>query len=687
MYKNSPITEVKGIGAKTAQTLEKLNIHTIGDMLTHYPRSYFRYPKARWIEDVESMQEGMTALRAVVRKSPVSRNAKAFNITTLVIGEAPKQLQLVWFRMPYIKNSIQLGKDYVFYGKMVLKNKRWTMEQPVIYEVAKYEALEGLLQPVYSLSAGITNNLITKTMKSILSEMELLADYLPAKVREHYGLCEYNYALKQIHFPDEMESLIDARRCLVFHEFFTFLMGIQYQKEKRTRDSNGFSFLEDDFLEKCIEKLPYPLTNAQKRALEDIERDMHGPYVMQRLIQGDVGSGKTIVAFLAMARCARSGYQSAIMAPTEVLARQHYESFTKQCEAFGLDFPVVLLTGSMKVKEKREAYAKLQSSPNAMVIGTHALIQEKAIYSNLALVITDEQHRFGVNQRDVFAEKGRLPHVLVMSATPIPRTLAIIVYGDMDISVIDEVPAKRLPIKNCVVDISFRPKAYDFIVSEVEKGHQAYVICPLVEETENTEGQNATDYAKELREILPKSIQVGLLHGKMKNDKKTEVMEAFARNEIQVLVSTTVVEVGVNVPNATVMMIEDSNRFGLAQLHQLRGRVGRGNAQSYCIMINTSNSKVAKKRLEILNHSNDGFYIASEDLKLRGPGDFFGVRQSGDLAFEIGDIYQDAKELQEASEAVREILEADPMLELEEHGALKREMKLFMEEQLRKMTL
>jgi ATP-dependent DNA helicase RecG len=326
-------------------------------------------------------------------------------------------------------------------------------------------------------------------------------------------------------------------------------------------------------------------------------------------------------------------------------------------------------------------------SPNAMIIGTHALIQEKAVYANLALVITDEQHRFGVRQRETFSEKGTTPHILVMSATPIPRTLAIILYGDMDISVIDEVPAKRLPNKNCVVGTAYRPKAYAFIEEQVKLGHQAYVICPLVEETEQMEGENATDYAKMLREYYGGTISVGLLHGKMKNDKKNEIMEAFAKNEIQVLVSTTVVEVGVNVPNATVMMIENADHFGLAQLHQLRGRVGRGDAQSYCIMINTSNTKTAKKRLEILNHSNDGFYIAGEDLKLRGPGDFFGIRQSGDLAFQLADIYQDADVLKRASDAVKEVLERDPELSSEEHRGLRMEMRRFMDEQLKKMNL
>lgn len=685
----SSVTSIKGIGEKTAQSFEKLGIYTVRDILKRYPRTYVRFPEAKHMNSNTSfmLQEGVHAICATVRKSPLTRNGRNMNITTLTLGAENINLELVWFRMPYIKNSLKLGREYVFYGKVQMKNKRWTMEQPVIYDVDKYGAIEGLLQPVYGLTSGITNNLMTKTVKAILSDTELIRDYLPVAIRKRYHLCEYNYALKQIHFPDSMDALIEARRCLVFHEFFIFLMGIQYQKEKKSKDLNGFLLKQDGFIEDCIKKLPYELTNAQKRALEDVKKDMLSPFVMQRLIQGDVGSGKTVVAFLSMAWCAHNGYQSAIMAPTEVLARQHYETYQKMCQEFGLDFPVVLLTGSMKVKEKREAYSRLKACPNALVIGTHALIQEKAVYSNLALVITDEQHRFGVKQRDTFFEKGKTPHVLVMSATPIPRTLAIIIYGDMDISVIDEVPAKRLPIKNCVVDIGYRPKAYDFITKQVAMGHQAYVICPLVEETENMEGKNATDYAKELSEILPNYIKVGLLHGKMKNDKKNEVMEAFSRNEIQVLVSTTVVEVGVNVPNATVMMIENADHFGLAQLHQLRGRVGRGDAQSYCIMMNTSDTKTAKKRLEILNHSNDGFYIASEDLKLRGPGDFFGVRQSGDLAFDIADIYQDAKELQQAAESVKELLEMDPMLEMEEHVALKIEMQRFIEEQVSKMTL
>ena len=408
---------------------------------------------------------------------------------------------------------------------------------------------------------------------------------------------------------------------------------------------------------------------------------------MNRLVQGDVGSGKTVIALLALLSAVESGYQGALMAPTEVLARQHFESITKMFETSGIDKKVVLITGSMTAKEKRIAYEKTASHEADIIIGTHALIQEKVIYDKLALVITDEQHRFGVGQRELLSEKGHTPHVLVMSATPIPRTLAIILYGDLDISVIDELPAGRQVIKNCVVDTSYRPKAYAFIEKQVEAGRQAYVICPMVEASEMIEGENVLDYSKTLRDALPESVNVEYLHGKMKAKEKNKIMERFAAGEIQVLVSTTVIEVGVNVPNATVMMIENAERFGLAQLHQLRGRVGRGSHQSYCIMVNGSGGKDTMERLDILNRSNDGFYIASEDLKLRGPGDIFGVRQSGDLEFRIGDVFTDANLLKQVSEEVNEILDDDPELEKEEHLELKRQIDLYLGERYEKLNL
>lgn len=687
MNETSSITSLKGIGEKTKELFAKMGVYTVGDILLHFPRTYIRYPKMELIDEISSLTEENHAIVAQVRTSPVVKSMRRMQLTLLTIGSVGHKMQLIWYRQPYIRNNLKANQYYVFYGKVTIKEGKYVMEQPVIYEPQAYTQMEDMLFPVYSLTGGVSNNLMIKTIRQAIAEKDMLYDYLPTDVREKYVLCEYNYAIKQIHFPDSFDTLIEARNRLVFDEFFLFILGMQYQKEQKKRESNAFSFREPEIIEECIEKLPYELTGAQKRALDDVIRDMQSPYVMQRLIQGDVGSGKTIVAFLAMAWTAASGYQSAIMAPTEVLARQHYESYCQMSEQFGLYFPIVLLTGSMTAKEKRLAYQTLDEEKDAMVIGTHALIQEKAIYSNLALVITDEQHRFGVRQRETFAEKGRRPHILVMSATPIPRTLAIILYGDLDISVIDEVPARRLPIKNCVVNTGYRPKAYTFIEEQVRAGHQAYIICPLVEGSENMEGENVTDYAGKVKSELPSDIEVGVLHGKMKNDKKNEIMNLFAQNKVQVLVSTTVVEVGVNVPNATVMMIENADRFGLAQLHQLRGRVGRGDAQSYCIMINTSQSKNAKKRLEILNQSNDGFKIASEDLRLRGPGDFFGIRQSGDLAFQLADIYQDAPVLQQASEAVSSILDEDPDLAMESHAILQRKMDQFLEDKIDRMNL
>lgn len=685
MNRKSLISEIKGIGAKTEELFHKVGVYTVGDILLHYPRNYVQYPEAKYVDEVADA--GVAAVIGRVLKTPSVRRTKSMLITVTSIGAGDAELELVWFRMPYIKNSLKQGSTYVFYGKVQHKSGRFVMEQPVIYSLEQYVLMEHVFLPVYGLTVGISNNLMIKTMRAALKEEELFYDYLPIEIREKYQLCEYNYAIKQIHFPDDMETLIIARKRLVFDEFFLFILSMQYRKEKRVKDANEFEFQIDSFTDKLIEKLPYDLTGAQKKALTDIKSDMRSPYIMQRLIQGDVGSGKTIIAFLAMVDTAHNDYQSAIMAPTEVLARQHYETFINLCEEFGLKIPIVLLTGSMTARQKRMAYEALCLYPNAMIIGTHALIQEKAIYDNLALVITDEQHRFGVRQREIFAEKGRHPHILVMSATPIPRTLAIILYGDLDISVVDEVPAKRLPIKNCVVNTEYRPKAYSFIENEVNSGHQAYVICPLVEEVESMEAENVTDYVKKLREIFPTEIKLGLLHGQMKPDQKNKVMDAFMKNEIQVLVSTTVVEVGVNVPNATVMMIENAERFGLAQLHQLRGRVGRGTAQSYCIMINSSKSKTAQKRLDILNYSNDGFEIASADLKMRGPGDFFGIRQSGDLQFALGDIYQDAAILEKASEAVGCLLETDPNLIGSEQENLKHYMEIFLQEQQNQMSL
>ncbi len=478
-----------------------------------------------------------------------------------------------------------------------------------------------------------------------------------------------------------------SRKRLVFDEFFMFLMSVRLLKDKKEDKKSAYPFTFSGEMASVEERLPYALTGAQKKVIREVYADLSGGHIMTRLIQGDVGSGKTIVAILALLQAAANGYQGALMVPTEVLARQHYESMTELFASLGITYRPVLLTGSMTAKEKRLARESIENHEADIVIGTHALIQEKVVYDNLALVITDEQHRFGVAQREMLSKKGGEPHVLVMSATPIPRTLAIILYGDLDISIIDELPANRQPIKNCVVNREFRPNAYRFIENEVRAGRQAYVICPMVEPSEMLEAENVIDYTEELRHALSPSIRVEYLHGKMKGKEKNAIMEAFAANEIHVLVSTTVIEVGINVPNATVMMIENAERFGLAQLHQLRGRVGRGKDQSYCIMVNASGEEDVGKRLDILNKSNDGFYIASEDLKLRGPGDLFGVRQSGDLEFHLADIFADADILKAVSDEVKKLMDKDPLLEAEENQELKRKMNGYLERGWEKVNL
>ncbi len=685
----TPIKGVKGVGAKTEQLFQKTGVYTVGDILLRFPREYAKYPAPAEISEAAAGSKQAVILR--VESPAVVKNTRAMQITICMGTHADRQMEFIWFRMPYVRNTLIKGQTFILYGSVLNKNGRFTMEQPAIFTQQQYEALADSLQPVYGLTAGLSNNLYKKTLHQVLdqnlNQKLLLKEFLPAETRKRLELAEYNYAVSQIHFPDDFDCLTKARRRLVFDEFFLFILSMQMQKEKGQKIENLYPIQSENLLEPLLAKLPYELTGAQLRVLSEIKDDLNGPFIMQRLIQGDVGSGKTIVAFLAMYLISKSGCQSAIMAPTEVLAAQHYETFSGFCELFGIKAHLVLLTGSMTAKQKRRAYERMQLFSDAMIIGTHALFQEKAVYDSLALVITDEQHRFGVRQRETFSLKGQSPHILVMSATPIPRTLAIILYGDLDISVIDEVPAKRLPIKNCVVGAGWRPNAYEFIRRETQAGRQAYVICPLVEASEHAEGENVIDYSETLKKALPAEIEVAFLHGRMRSDMKNKIMEDFAANKIQVLVSTTVVEVGVNVPNATVMMIEDAQRFGLAQLHQLRGRVGRGDAQSYCIMINTSDSKESGRRLDVLNKTNDGFKIASEDLKLRGPGDFFGIRQSGDMEFQLADIYQDAVLLQEASKEAARILALDNRLELPAHAGLRERLRQYFDRQPERLNL
>ena len=677
-----PITSLKGVGEKTGRLFEKLGVHTVGELLEYYPRGYDAYEPPVSIGELRP--DAIAAVEGLLKKDGDVRRFSRVAVTVAELSDGTGSLQLTWYNMPFLRTTLRAGSRFVFRGRVVKKNGRLTMEQPEIFSLASYEGVAGSMQPIYGQTKGLGNKTITKAVSQALSGRGMEREYLPEDIRTRHELAEYNFALEHIHFPTSRQELLFARKRLVFDEFFLFILSVRHLKEKRQDRRSRFVLARRPEVEQFQHSLPYALTEAQ--VLNEVFDDMASGMPMNRLIQGDVGSGKTIVAVLALLQAAYNGCQGALMAPTEVLARQHYESMTELFAAHGVVKVPVLITGSMTAKEKRLAYERIASHQADIIVGTHAIIQEKVIYDRLALVITDEQHRFGVGQREALGEKGDRPHVLVMSATPIPRTLAIILYGDLDISIIDQMPVGRLPIKNCVVDPSWRPKAYRFIEKEVAAGRQAYVICPMVEESEMLEAENVLDYAEKLRKELPSSIRVEFLHGKMKGKEKNAVMEAFAANEIQVLVSTTVVEVGVNVPNATVMMIENAERFGLAQLHQLRGRVGRGKHQSYCIMVNCG-EEGAGERLDILNRSNDGFAIASEDLKLRGPGDIFGVRQSGDMEFKLADIFTDANVLKTVSEEVDRLLEADPELREPGHGELKRRLDRYLERSYDKLNL
>ncbi len=681
---DQPVTSVKGVGEKTGKLFEKLGVSTVRELLEYYPRGYDSYDPP--VPVGELRPDTVAAVEGILKKDGDVRRFSRIAVTVSEVWDGTGSISLTWYNMPFLRNVLRAGSRLVFRGRVVKKGRHLTMEQPEIFSPGAYEEKAGSMQPVYGQTKGLGNKTIAKTVAQALSARGMEREFLPEEIRIRNELAEYNFALEHIHFPSSRQELLFARKRLVFDEFFLFVLAVRRLKEKRQDRESGYVLEPRPEVETFKRLLPYSLTPAQEKVFGEIQSDMAGGMPMNRLIQGDVGSGKTIIAVLALLEAAYNGYQGALMAPTEVLARQHFESMTELFAAYGISKVPVLVTGSMTAKEKRQAYEKIATHQADIIVGTHAIIQEKVLYDRLALVITDEQHRFGVGQREALGEKGDRPHVLVMSATPIPRTLAIILYGDLDISIIDQMPVGRLPIKNCVVGPSWRPKAYEFIKKEVQAGRQAYVICPMVEESELLEAENVVDYAEKLRKEFPASVQVGILHGKMKGKEKKAVMEAFARNEIQVLVSTTVVEVGVNVPNATVMMIENAERFGLAQLHQLRGRVGRGKHQSYCIMINCG-EEGAGERLDILNRSNDGFYIASEDLKLRGPGDIFGVRQSGEMEFKLADIFTDAAVLKTASEEADRLLDRDPELSRPENEELRKRLDRYLEHSYDRLNL
>jgi len=667
------ITAIKGIGEKTEKGFAKMDIFTVGDLLEHYPRNYDVYGEIKSISSLR--EEEVAVIEVSVVALPQSKKVRNLSILQCRVGDPSGTILLTWFNMPFLKNKLKMASRYLLRGKVVRKNGLLCMEQPVFLSKEEYVNHKYEMQPIYGLTFGITNNIVKKATAQALKEAELSRDFLPIDIRKEYDLMEYKSAIHKIHFPKNQSEMLEARKRIVFDEFFLFTLALNYLKNKKEVKQSNFKMLPSKKIDELISSLPYELTKAQTRVWDSIKADLLGEKQMSRLVQGDVGSGKTVIAALALMLTALNGYQGCLMVPTEVLAKQHFESLEEMLHPYGIS--LCLLVGSMTAKEKRIAYEKIKNEEVQIVIGTHALIQEKVEYKSLALVITDEQHRFGVKQREALSGKGDEPHILVMSATPIPRTLALILYGDLDVSTIDELPSNRLPIKNCVVNTDYRMKAYDFIAREISNGRQAYVICPMVEESENMEAENVIEYTDKLQHALPPAYVIEYLHGKMKAKEKNDIMERFARGEIHVLVSTTVIEVGVNVPNSTVMMIENAERFGLAQLHQLRVRVGRGSHQSYCIFINASGSKESQKRLEVLNHSNDGFYIANEDLKLRGPGDLFGIRQSGMVEFKLGDVYQDAEMLMKANEAAKRFTEDEVKLLCKKYEGIRAKLELY----------
>ena len=667
------IRELKGIGEKTEQLFHKLNVYSTADLLKLYPRAYDVYEDLVYISDMT--EDKIYAFEGVVSSSCEINTKSRYKIVSVMLSDNEgNRIKATWFNMPFLKNQLKRGYRFIFRGKVAFRGNLVFMEQPTIYSFEEYSKKLNSMQPRYPLTAGLNNNLVTKAVKQCLVDMDKQVEFLPDYLLQENDLIGLYDAYNGLHFPTDYDNLQKARKRLVFDEFLTFSLKIRGRKTANVLAKNNIIVQKTTKTARILANLSYKLTAAQAKTYEEIIKDMSSDRVMNRLVQGDVGSGKTIIALLAMMDCVFSGFQTAMMAPTEVLATQHYEGFMEIIKANSLDVNCVLLIGSMTASAKRKTKEAIKAGTVDIVIGTHAVITDDVEFDKLGLVITDEQHRFGVVQRESLQKKGSNPHTLVMSATPIPRSLAVILYGDLDISVIDEKPANRLPIKNCVVDTGYRPNAYRFIRNELNKGHQAYVICAMADEGEMDNVENVVDYAKKLSEEFV-DVRVEYLYGKMKPSMKNQIMADFEKGDIKILVSTTVVEVGINVPNATVMMVENAERFGLSGLHQLRGRVGRGSDQSYCIFVSDTKNKLTQERLKILKDSNDGFYVAEQDLKLRGPGDILGTRQSGDLGFELGDIYIDAVTLKLASDAANKILDRDPTLAMEEHQKLRDKVK------------
>ncbi|PBE19046.1 ATP-dependent DNA helicase RecG [Clostridioides difficile] len=669
LYKD--VQYIKGIGPKKADKLNKLGIFILKDLLYYFPRQFEDRNNLKKIAQLEDGEK--VTIKAVISSINTFSPKEGMTLTKIDVKDETGSAKLVFFNKSYIKNTFRPGDSILVFGKVKKKFNNLELTSCELEYLTNSPKNTCRFMPVYQLTYGVTNKEIMSIIRTVLEDKELIIqEYMPQRIIEKYRLCSIDFAVRNIHSPSSKESLKIALYRIVFEELLILQLGLFVFKSGRNKE-DGIKFETSKDLKKIISALPFKLTKAQNRALDEIIQDMNLEKIMNRLVQGDVGSGKTVVALLALANCVLNGYQGALMAPTEILAGQHYISLTESLKDFGIN--VGLLIGSLTKKQKDTVLEQIRNNEIDILIGTHALIEDKVEFNNIGLVITDEQHRFGVMQRSKLSLKGANPDILVMTATPIPRTLALILYGDLDISIIDELPPGRQPIETIAIEKSKRDRAYNNLVRrEVESGRQVYIVCPLVEESEAIEAKSAVELVEELRAEYFHDLRLGLLHGKMKSSEKDEVMERFKNKEIDILVSTTVIEVGVNVPNATLMIIENAERFGLAQLHQLRGRVGRGSHKSYCVLIYDSKTDVCRQRMAIMEETNDGFKISEKDLEIRGPGEFFGTRQHGLPELKVANLFKHIKILKLAQQEARYILGEDNNLQLKENMALKKEI-------------
>lgn len=641
---------LKGVGQKRAEMFAKKGIRTVEDLLYFFPRAH---EDRSQIKKISQIQHGETVCLSITVFSPVRdmRIRRNMMISSMIACDDTGSISVIWYNNKYVKDQFHTGEEYILYGKITTNRGKKEIQNP-IFEKTDSQKFTGKIVPIYPLTGGLTQKIIQSAMANALIEAGTIEEYIDSSIREKYNIAEINFSMQNIHFPQSAQSYEIARRRFVFEELLILQLAL-LDRKKNTHQKSGVVFGKINEVRNFAESLPFPLTNAQKQTINEICSDFKSSKMMNRLIQGDVGSGKTAVAAAAMYITAINGYQSAMMAPTEILASQHFDTITKFFSAFNIT--TVLLTGNMKSKEKQEVLEKIRTGKADVIIGTHAIISDEVEFKSLGLVIADEQHRFGVAQRARLCAKGNDPHMLIMSATPIPRTLALILYADLDVSVINELPPGRKPVKTYAVGSHMRNRVYSFLKNSVNSGMQAYVVCPLVEETEKSDLKNAAELAQNLSQTFPQ-FRVGLVHGRMKTKDKDSIMNEFAAGEINILVSTTVIEVGVNVPNANIMIIENAERFGLSQLHQLRGRVGRGSNQAFCILISDGTNDITRKRMETMCISNDGFYISEQDLKLRGPGDFFGTRQHGLPEMRIANLFEDMDILKQAQDAAQFIM-------------------------------